>query len=186
MKSLLPFLIGTFLASCHKPDNQIEGHELTQQQQEMINQGWEFASPPEDLSVDYGIEPIYGIQDNYFDITIGEGCNLAVKIMDVKTNKCIRYVYVAENTTTTVQDIPQGVYYLKLAYGLDWMKQETDSVTMGKFTRNVQYERSHNTFDFGVKNSREEINYQLEINVVDSHLENNFKSSPISEEEFMS
>lgn len=185
MKRLLPFLIVAFFSSCHRVSNSQDKQELTPQQEELINQGWELTSPSEDLSEDYGVKPVYGIQDNYFDITIGEGCNVAVKIMDVKTNQCIRYIYVAESTTTTVQEIPQGVYYLKLAYGLDWMKQETDSITTGKFTRNVFYARSQNTFDFGEKNSRDNINYQLEINVVDSKLENNFKSLPISEEEFM-
>lgn len=105
--------------------------------------------------------------------------------MDLKTNKCIRYVYVAENTTTTVQEIPQGVYYLKLAYGYDWMEKDTNDGKQGKFTRNVLYERSQDTFDFGIKNSREEINYRLYINVVDSKLENNFQTIPIDEKEFM-
>lgn len=56
---------------------------------------------------------------------------------------------------------------------------------LGKFTRNVSYERSQDSFDFGVKNSRDQINYRLEINVVDSKLENNFQVVPINEEEFM-
>ena len=116
---------------------------------------------------------------------MGSGCNVAVKIMDLRTDKCIRYVYVAENSTTTVQEIPQGVYYLKLAYGYDWMEYEKNNVKIGKFTRNVSYERSQDTFDFGVKNSRDEVNYRLEINVVDSKLENNFLATPINEEEFM-
>ena len=147
--------------------------------------GWTVETPTEDLTEEYGIQPIYGIQDNYFDIAMGSGCNVAVKIMDLRTDKCIRYVYVAENSTTTVQEIPQGVYYLKLAYGYDWMEYEKDNVKIGKFTRNVSYERSQDTFDFGVKNSRDEVNYRLEINVVDSKLENNFLATPINEEEFM-
>lgn len=105
--------------------------------------------------------------------------------MELGTDKCIRYVYVAENTTTTVQEIPQGVYYLKLAYGYDWMAKETINGKQGKFTRNVLYERSQDTFDFGIKNSREEINYRLDINVVDSKLENNFQTITIDEKEFM-
>jgi len=85
----------------------------------------------------------------------------------------------------TVQEIPQGVYYLKLAYGYDWMEMETENGKQGKFTRNVTYERSQDTFDFGVKNSRDKINYSLDINVVDSKLENNFLTTPIDEKEFM-
>lgn len=116
---------------------------------------------------------------------MGHGCNAAIKIMDLQTNKCIRYVYVAENTTTTVQEIPQGVYYLKLAYGYNWMEKKTHNGKQGKFTRNVSYERSQDTFDFGTKNSQDAINYRLDINVVDSRLENNFHAIPIDEKEFM-
>lgn len=174
------------LTSCHHRGGQNEiVAEPTPAQQKLLDAGWTVETPDEDLTEEYGIKPVYGIQDNYFDIAIGSGCNVAVKIMDIRTDKCIRYVYVAENSTTTVQEIPQGVYYLKLAYGYDWMELETENGKIGKFTRNVSYERSQDTFDFGVKNSRDEVNYRLEINVVDSKLENNFLATPINEEEFM-
>ena len=159
--------------------------EPTPSQQKLLDAGWTVETPTEDLTEEYGIQPIYGIQDNYFDIAMGSGCNVAVEIMDLRTDKCIRYVYAAENSTTTIQEIPQDVYYLKLAYSYDWMEYEKDYVKIGKFTRNVSYERSQDTFDFGVKNSRDEVNYRLEINVVDSKLENNFLATPSNEEEFM-
>lgn len=172
--------------SCHHRENKENSVvEPTQAQQKLFDAGWTNETPDEDMSEDYGVKPIYGIQDNYFDIVMGNGCNVAVKIMELGTDKCIRYVYVAENTTTTVQEIPQGVYYLKLAYGYDWMAKETNDGKQGKFTRNVLYERSQDTFDFGTKNSREEINYRLDINVVDSKLENNFQTITIDEKEFM-
>lgn len=174
------------LTSCHHKGYKEERvAEPTPAQQKLLDAGWTVGTPDEDITEDYGIKPIYGIQDNYFDIAIGSGCNVAVKIIDLRTDKCIRYVYVAENTTTTVQEIPQGIYYLKLAYGYDWMELETEEGKKGKFTRNVSYERSQDTFDFGIKNSRDEINYRLEINVIDSKLENNFRAIPIDEEEFM-
>lgn len=175
------------LTACHnkREFQDTEMEKPTPTQQKLLDEGWTSTTPNEDLTEEYDIRPIYGTQDNYFDITMGKGCNMAVKIMDLKTNKCIRYVYVSENTTTTVQEIPQGVYYLKLAYGYGWMERETENGKQGKFTRNVKYERSQDTFDFGVKNSRDEINYRLEINVVDSKLENNFLTTPIDEKEFM-
>lgn len=174
-----------FTSCHHRVSKENSVIEPTQAQQKLLDAGWTNETPDEDMSVNYGIKPVYGMQDNYFDITMGKGCNVAVKIMDLKTNKCIRYVYVAENTTTTVQEIPQGVYYLKLAYGYDWMEKETNEGKQGKFTRNVLYERSQDTFDFGIKNSKDEVNYCLDINVVDSKLENNFHAIPIDEKEFM-
>ena len=174
------------LCSCHQRGGQNSiVAEPTPSQQKLLDAGWTVETPDEELSEEYGISPVYGIQDNYFDIAMGSGCNVAVKIMDLRTDKCILYVYVAENSPTTVQEIPQGVYYLKLAYGYDWMEYENEGEKIGKFTRNVSYERSQDTFDFGVKNSKDEVNYRLEINVVDSKLENNFLATPIDEEEFM-
>ena len=179
-------LVFLTLCSCHQKGGQNEVvAEPTLSQQKLLDEGWILETPDEELGEEYGVKPIYGIQDNYFDIAMGSGCNVVVKIMDLRTDKCIRYVYVAENSTTTVQEIPQGVYYLKLAYGYDWMEYENDDEKIGKFTRNVSYERSQDTFDFGVKNSKDEVNYRLEINVVDSKLENNFLATPINEEEFM-
>lgn len=106
--------------------------------------------------------------------------------MDVETDRCIRFVFVNENSTATVSQIPQGKYYLKLAYGRDWMQHDTDSVTVGKFTTHVFYEKSRNVFDFGRKNSLREVNYELKINVRNASAENNFSTEPISESEFNS
>lgn len=183
--TIMAFVLLAFTSCRHRVRQGISVVEPTQVQQKLLEAGWTNETPDEDMGEDYGVKPIYGIQDNYLDITMGNGCSVAVKIMDLETNKCIRYVYVAENTTTTVHEIPQGIYYLKLAYGCDWMELKSDEGKQGKFTRNVSYERSRDTFDFGVKNSREEINYHLDINVVNSKLENNFLTTPIDEEEFM-
>lgn len=175
------------LLSCHRQRTQDSDltTEPTQHQQQMLDNGWVLETPDEDMSETYGIEPVYGIQDNYFDITVGKGLNAAVKIIDCRTDKCIRYVYVAENSTTTVQEIPQGKYYLKLAFGYDWMSFDGNGEKKGKFTRNVSYERSLDTFDFGMKNSTEERNFSLEINIVANQLKNNFLTTPINEEEFL-
>lgn len=135
---------------------------------------------------EYGVKSKFGQQDNYFDIEIGEGCDVAIKIMDVATDKCIRYVFVPENSSANIQMIPQGKYYLKLAYGKDWMECDNGDGTLNaKFTSNVTYDRSTDIFDFGKKNSSNVVNYLLQINVVDSELQNSFGTIEISESEFM-
>lgn len=124
LRFAIPVLGLLILTSCHhKESKEEENAGPTPSQQKLIDAGWRTnETPGEELSEDFGIKPVYGTQDNYFDITMGSGCNMAVKIMDLNTDKCIRYVYVAENSTTTVHEIPQGIYYLKLAYGNDWME----------------------------------------------------------------
>lgn len=82
--------------------------------------------------------------------------------------------------------IPQGKYYLKLAYGKDWMENDNgDGTISAKFTKNVTYDKSVDIFDFGKKNSSNIVNYLLQINVVDSDLQSNFGTVEISESEFM-
>lgn len=161
---------------------------VSEVQELLIEKGWYIpkSAPNGELSKEYGIKSKYGQQDNYFDIEIGRGCDVVIKIMDEVTDKCIRYVFVPENTTVNIQMIPQGTYYLKLAYGKDWMEYNNDDGTIvGKFTSNVSYDKSVDVFDFGKKNSSSVISYVLQINVKGSHFHNNFGTVSISESEFM-
>ena len=189
MKTFCLFIISiaVILSSCNNKTSSVKVDEdgNNSLQENLIKEGWVFDSPQGgDLGDEYGVKPIYGVHDNYFDITIGEGCSVAIKIMDVTSGKCIRYVYVPENVTVTVTEIPQGQYFLKLAYGKDWMIHNTDSVTFGKFTRRSFYEKSTNSYNFGEKNTGDFVNYSLKINVIDDTSENNFTTVSISEKEF--
>ena len=173
--------------SCNNKTNSLKIDEQGNNtlQENLIKDGWVFESPQGgELGDEYGIKPIYGVHDNYFDITIGEGCCVAIKIMDVASGKCIRYVYVPENETVTVTEIPQGQYFLKLAYGKDWMIHNTDSIIDGKFTKKAFYEKSTNLYNFGEKNTGDFVTYSLKINVIDDTSDNNFTTVSISENEF--
>ena len=189
MKIFYLFVVGIFvvLASCNNKTRSVKVDEVGNNslQENLIKEGWEFETPQGgELGDEYGVKPIYGVHDNYFDITIGEGCSVAIKIMDVTSGKCIRYVYVPENETVTVTEIPQGQYFLKLAYGKDWMEKDTDSITQGKFTKKAFFEKSTESYNFGKKNTGDFVNYSLKINVVDETTENNFTTVSISEDEF--
>ena len=179
-----------FLTSCSNKSSvgaESGSDSLTEKQTSLINEGWAIPQnkPSGELPRTYGVTPRYGQQDNYFDIRIGSGCDVAIKIMDIQNNSCIRYCIVPENTTITINQIPQGKYYLKLAYGKDWMEQDQpDGTILGKFTKNTIYEKSVDVFDFGKKNSQSFVNYTLEINVINSSLEQNFTTTEISESEF--
>ena len=189
MKIFCLFIVGivVVLSSCNNKTSSVKVDEVGNNslQENLIKEGWEFESPQGgELGDEYGVKPIYGVHDNYFDITIGEGCSVAIKIMDVTSGKCIRYVYVPENETVTVTEIPQGQYFLKLAYGKDWMENDTDSITQGKFTKKAFFEKSTESYNFGKKNTGDFVNYSLKINVVDETTENNFTTVSISEDEF--
>ena len=161
---------------------------ITANQQKLLDEGWNSnrGSKSRDISSEYGITPIYGIQDNYFDVKMGVGSDLVLKIIDLSKNKCIRYIYVQENSEYTISQIPQGKYKLLIAYGKNWMTLQKDGKAMGKFADNVYYEQSLDIFDFGKKNTRDLINYLLEINVQLDEQKTNFNTEEISEEDFFS
>ncbi len=194
-KSIVKFFVPVSILLCvvgcsgnSGRDNTSDTNVLSPQQEALVADGWYIpkTAPAGELSKEYGINGKYGQQDNYFDIQIGNGCDVAVKIVDAITDKCIRYVFVPENSTENIQMIPQGKYYLKLGYGKDWMEYDNgDGTISGKFTRNVSYDRSVDIFDFGKKNSSSIVSYVLQINVENSMLQNNFGTVAISEAEFM-
>lgn len=188
MKHYFYFLFSVLLASCtcgNSPSTASRDSTLTALQEQMISEGWTFVENKGcELRDDYGVNSVYGIQDNYFDIKMGRGFSSIIKIMNADKNKCIRCVYVPENSEFTVNDIPQGKYYLKLAYGKDLMEKNDGRQKRLKFSNNVAYEKSTNIYDFGKINSTDFINYSLEINIVNGNAKNNFRTEVITEDEF--
>lgn len=188
MKKLLFFIfVLALLSSCSLSENGKQGDNngVTPMQENLKLQGWEFYNPDGgQFEESMGVKPIYGLQDNYFDIAVGQGFSVAIKIVSLEEHKCIRYVFVPEGQTVTVNEIPQGKYYLKLAYGNDWMIKNEGNHTLGRFSKNAFYAKSTNIFDFGMKNSTRIVNYKLEINVVNGSAKNNFQTVVINETEF--
>lgn len=190
---LLVIMYISSFTSCSNVTNttQSQGSEIakmSQYQKSLVEEGWYFPKikPTGELPIEYGVKNKYGQQDNYFDIEIGKGCDVAIKIMDESTDRCIRYVLVPENSNVNIQMIPQGRYYLKLAYGKDWMEKDNDDGKIkAKFTQMASYDRSVDIFDFGKKNSSQIVSYILQINIEDSELKHNFGTVEISEEEFL-
>lgn len=186
-KILYSIFILSLLSSCSLSENGKQGDNngVTPMQEYLKLQGWEFYNPDGgQFEESMGVKPIYGLQDNYFDIAVGQGFSVAIKIVSLEEHKCIRYVFVPEGQTVTVNEIPQGKYYLKLAYGNDWMIKNEGNHTLGRFSKNAFYAKSTNIFDFGMKNSTRIVNYKLEINVVNGSAKNNFQTVVINETEF--
>lgn len=185
---LLPIfaLLLSFTACVNRnKKNVVQENEPNTVQQELLSNGWKFYTPENgDLPVAYGINPVRGLLDNYFDIEMGTGLNLAVKIVDAQTNKTIRYVFVREKTKANISQVPPGQYYLKIAFGHDWMINDQDLQFRGKFTRGASYEISEDIFDFGKPNSINAKSYRLRINMEQNELYTNFNTTTISEAQF--
>lgn len=181
------YLIATLMfIACRGSQTQDTEKGVTSYQQELINKGWLMNSPQEgDMPEEYGITATTGILDNYFDIELGGELDMAVKIIDVESDQAIRYVYVPAGSTTTVNELPTGIYYLKITYGKDWMYTNENGKVIGKFTKETSYEQSTTTFDFGAKNTLEAKYYSLKIHIKHDPRYESFSTVEISEQEFL-
>lgn len=161
----------------------------TKTEEEILQeQGWSADNYNNGILPDcYNYTPRYGEYDSYLDVSMGEGSDVVIKLINCKTNKCVRYVYVNSGTTYRINKIPQGEYYLKLAYGNNWMSKNEDGYCKGKFTKSAQYQKGSSTLDFNIVKTWEGISipsYSLELSVYTTNSQNAFSSSSIDEEQF--
>ena len=183
-KSILLTIV--LLMSCNTHTNTNESsNELTNYQQQLLDDRWRMGNPREgDMPEEYGVTAQLGIVDNYFDIELGGDADMVIKIVDIQTGKAVRYMFVQHNSHITINEIPAGKYFLKFAYGNDWMFRSEGYHTEGKFTRNVVYEKSNDYFDFGNAGTLESLSYSLKIRVERDQRYEDFSTSTIKEEEF--
>ncbi len=155
---------------------------------ELIDKGWK----PNILSngqlpICYNYKPIYGDVNNHLLVQVGGGTDVMVKVMNIDKNKCDRYVFVCRNSTYKIENIPEGKYFLKIAYGMDWFSRIESGNCIGKFIYNAMYECGNDTIDFNVHHLEDGYSipsYSLRLNVVSSGTVNSFNSKVISEEDF--
>jgi hypothetical protein len=127
---------------------------------------------------------------NKLIISCGSNADVAVKVIDYKTDKSIRYVYIRKNTTYTIWNIPEGKYYLKIAYGDDWGVKANESNCEGRFTANSLYKRGDEILDYNIiykgDGSYQVPSFSLKLNVIFTTNDNmnSFSTNNISENDF--
>lgn len=127
--------------------------------------------------------------DNHLKIQVGSNTDVVVKMMRKTTygDKCIRVVYVNSGDTYYMKNIPEGVYYLKIAYGKDYRQSIVDGKCYIKFVKSAQYEKGKDVMDFNVIKTAQGTSipyFELFLDVITTTRANEFKSGNISEAEF--
>jgi hypothetical protein len=137
------------------------------------------------------ITPEYDYKiDNYLKIQVGGGTDVVVKLMQKSHTeaKCIRVVYINSGDTYYIKNIPEGLYYLKIAYGKDYRQSIVNNKCKIKFIQNPIYEKGSKVLDFYVKTDNNGISvpsFELKLDVITkSTKDENFNTGNISEEEF--
>ncbi len=116
--------------------------------------------------------------NNKLVISVGNNANAVVKLINHETNRCIRYVFINKNSTYSIRNIPEGRYYVKIAYGDDWGVLQGKPKCLGEFTSNTLFKRGTDILDFNRienYNGYEIPSYSLKLNVVYS---NQYSSDP--------
>jgi hypothetical protein len=159
------------------------------QREKLIEEGWNEDNPQNgSLDVCYNYTPRFGAEDNGLTISVGNGTDVALKLVNQATGTCIRYVFVRRGDTYTIRNIPEGWYKLKIAYGKDWFSRVEDGRCVGKFLRSALYEVGDDVFDFNntdYGDGRYSVpSYTLKLDVIASEVQDEFTSKQISESEF--
>jgi hypothetical protein len=128
--------------------------------------------------------------DNYLRINVGSHTNVVVKLMQRRPDGdvCIRMAFIRRNESTAMKNIPEGDYYLKIAYGSDWRQKVIDNQCVGKFMENAHYEIGKERLSYNIVHQidRDQIpSYELTLDMITVKAKNKkFNVNTISEAEF--
>lgn len=134
-----------------------------------------------DPEYDYGI-------DNLLRIQVGTHTDVVLKLMK-KSNGgdiCNRIVFIRSGDTYEMKNIPEGNYYLKIAYGSDWRQKVVDNLCYGKFMKNAHYEIGQQKLDFNLLKTGNGIQIPsfelfLDVRTIRTKSTRNFNANAISE-----
>ncbi|AUD06505.1 J domain-containing protein [Spirosoma pollinicola] len=162
--------------------------KLQQEKDRLIAEGWRGTEIRNgQLPACYNFSPKKSKVNNYLEVHVGGGTDVAIKVMNAQTGRCIRYVFINSGSTYKIRNIPEGQYYLKIAYGKDWFSKADNNQCIGRFIRNPMYEKGDETMDFNIKHTYGGYSipsFQLQLDVIQSATMNTFNSQNISETEF--
>ncbi|MBL0685184.1 SH3 domain-containing protein [Aquimarina mytili] len=100
--------------------------------------------------------------DNYLKIKVGKNTEVVVKMYKMgKTasdDELVRVTYINSSTTQFIRNVPEGEYYLKIAYGKDWRETVENGKKFGTFTKNALYEKAPQVLDFNTVKTSKGIN----------------------------
>jgi hypothetical protein len=162
--------------------------KFQQEKDSLVAEGWrEEDINNGQLPACYNFKPRKGKVDNYLEVVVGSGTDVSIKVMNNETEKCIRYVFINSGSTYTIRNIPEGQYYLKIAYGKNWLSKVINGQCIGRFIRNPMYEKGEDIMDFNLQYTADGYSipsFRLSLDVIAKDISNSFNSQNISESEF--
>lgn len=156
--------------------------------EKLISEGWQEQDIQNgQFPACYNFKPQKEDVDNYLEVYVGSGTDVAIKVMNLKTEKCFRYIFINSGSSYKIRNIPEGLYCLKLAYGKNWLSKVNNGQCIGKFIRNAMYRKGEDTLDFRIQHSKDGYSipsFKLQLDVISNNITSSFSSQNISESEF--
>jgi hypothetical protein len=172
----------------HEPNDLTAEEKYQIQKEKMTSEGWRESNEKNgNMSPCYNFKEKKSNIENYLEVQVGGGTDVAIKLMNIVTGNCIRYVFINSGTTYRITNIPEGSYYVKIAYGKDWHSKNENGQCIGKFLLNPIYEKGDDVMDYNLKYTTEGYSipsFKLKLDVIASSPLNTFNSQAMSEEDF--
>jgi hypothetical protein len=181
-------------------NDNIKGYVFSAYLSQNENVGWEQKNYQSGETPECeNVSPKYDYSlDNYLKVNVGSSTDVVIKVMNVsyQDNVCIRIIYVRGGDSFLIKNIPEGKYYLKIAYGKDYRKKIIDNKCYVKFMKNAIYEKGTDILDFykiakpdevvgnSVYKNWEVPSYELSLDVLATSDYNDFNAKTINESEF--
>jgi uncharacterized protein YraI len=125
--------------------------------------------------------------DNYLKVNVGSNTDVVIKIMRLVDDECIRIAYIGSKNSFSMTNIPEGRYYLKIAYGKELKQDKNEEDCIIKFSKQALYEKGTDILDFNREHSYNGYSlpcFELSLDVISSSPQNGFNSKTINEDEF--
>jgi curved DNA-binding protein CbpA len=159
-----------------------------QERNKLINEGWiEAKIKNGQFPSCYNFISQKSKIDNFIEVQVGGGTDVAIKVMNFETDICIRYVFINSSSTYKIRNLPEGKYYLKIAYGKKWFFKNENGQCIGKFLQMPIYKKGEEIMDFTIKyleNTYSIPSFRLSLDVASSNNLNTFDSKKITEGDF--
>lgn len=157
-------------------------------EEQLRDEGWEQMRFGNGIMPDcYNYRPQTGELNNTLTVNVGGGTDVAIKVMSLTDNRCVRYVFINSGSAYSIRNLPEDRYYLKIAYGKDWISKTENNLCLGKFMHQALYKKSDQVLDFNKQSTLDGYqvpSFELSLDVVSGENRASFDSSGISEDEF--
>ena len=113
----------------------------------------------------------YGIP-NMLRVTASKHTDVAIRLINKETDKCIRYAFLNRGDKYEITNIPFGKYYVKVALGEDWFFEDSTGTNKcaGGFKVTPIYKKLNDTFNFKQRKDGSTDSYELQLDIkTDGH-----------------